>query len=398
MIQTDARRIEEALTRGVGAVYPSREFAAARLASGERLTFYLGIDPTGPSLHLGHAIALKKLAELRGLGHQAILLVGDFTATIGDPDKIDVRKPLSREEVLANALAYKEQAGALLAFDGDNPAELRYNSEWLSKLSFAEVLLLASKMTVGQMIERDMFQRRLKEGRPIYLHEFLYPLMQGYDSVAMAVDGEVGGTDQTFNMLAGRTLLKQMSGKEKIVLATKLLEDETGKKMGKTEGNMVALADSPQEMFGKVMRFDDSLILNGFTLCTFLSQEEIAEIKKSLDEGENPRDAKMRLASEIVALYHGGEAARAARNSFIEAFQKGGIPDDITEVHAVKGGDFADALVAAKIITSRGEWRRLIEQGGVHTAAGETITDVAYAPKSGDILKIGKYRFVRVAP
>ena len=218
--------MEELLTRGVSNIYPSEEFLKKRLENGEKLTVYLGIDPTTPTLHIGHLIPLKKLAQFQALGHRIILLIGDFTATIGDPtDKTSVRTPLTREKVLENARLYKKQAARIIKFGGDNPASLKYNSRWLAKLSFAEALSLASKMTFAQIVKRDMFQKRIEENKDLFLHEFLYPLMQGYDSVVMDVDGEIGGNDQTFNMLVGRDLLKKINGKEKFVLSTKLLED-----------------------------------------------------------------------------------------------------------------------------------------------------------------------------
>ncbi|MFA6355172.1 MAG: tyrosine--tRNA ligase, partial [Candidatus Paceibacterota bacterium] len=236
----------ELLTRGISSIYPNREFLENKIKKGEKLTIYLGIDPTGPTLHLGHAIPIKKLSELQKAGHKIILLMGDFTAMIGDPtDKGAARKQLTHKQVMTNLKNYKKQASSLISFTGKNPAQIKFNSKWLGKMNFEEVLSLASNMTVQQMLERDMFKKRVEEEKPIYLHEFMYPLMQGYDSVAMKVDGEIGGNDQTFNMLCGRDLMKTISGKEKFVITMKLLEDNSGKKMGKTEGNMIALSDTP---------------------------------------------------------------------------------------------------------------------------------------------------------
>ncbi|MCR4314043.1 MAG: tyrosine--tRNA ligase, partial [Candidatus Uhrbacteria bacterium] len=259
-VSTDSKKIEELLTRGVEKIFPSREFLEARLKEGKQLSLYLGIDPTGPDLHIGHSIQLRKLRQFQDLGHKVILLIGDFTGMIGDPtDKSATRVRLTREQVLANAEKYKEQASKILDFGGKNPVELRYNSEWHAKLSLTEVLELAAHFTVPQMLARDMFKKRMQEGKDVYMHEFLYPLMQGYDSVAMDVDGEVGGNDQTFNMLAGRDLMKAMQGKEKFVIAGKLLADPTGKKMGKSEGNMITLGDSSDDMFGKIMSWTDGM-------------------------------------------------------------------------------------------------------------------------------------------
>ena len=268
-VSTDPQKIEELLTRGVEHVYPSREFLEARLKEGKQLSLYLGIDPTGPDLHIGHSIQLRKLRQFQDLGHKVILLIGDFTGMIGDPtDKSAARKRLTREEVLKNAENYKVQASKILDFNGKNPVELKYNSEWLSKMPFSEVIGLASHFTVQQILARDMFDKRLKEDKPIFFHELMYPLMQGFDCVAMNVDGEVGGNDQTFNMLVGRDLMKAMRGKEKFVIADKLLADPTGKKMGKSEGNMITLSDSSDEMFGKVMSWTDGMIVGGFELLT----------------------------------------------------------------------------------------------------------------------------------
>ena len=247
-ISSDQIKINELLTRGVENIYPKPEFLKERLESGDKLKIYLGIDPTGPTLHLGHVSSMIKLRQFQNLGHQVILLIGSFTAMIGDPtDKMAVRKQLTREQVLQNCKNYLDQASVILNFEGANPAQVKYNDEWLGKLNFHEVIELASHFTVQQMLERDMFEKRINDGKPVHLHEFLYPLMQGYDTVAMDVDGEVGGNDQTFNMLAGRTLLKQMKNKEKFVITTRLLVDSQGSKMGKTTGNMIALADSPEE-------------------------------------------------------------------------------------------------------------------------------------------------------
>ena len=245
MCVEDHQQIEHFLTRGVEKVFPSADFVQARLKEGKPLTMYLGIDPTGPSLHLGHIVALRKLRQFQDLGHKVILLIGDFTGMIGDPsDKSATRQRLTRKEVLQNAKLYKTQASKILRFSGKNAAVLKYNSKWLAKLSFEDVVELAAHFTVQQMMARDMFDRRMKENKPISISEFMYPLMQGFDSVAMKTDGEIGGNDQTFNMLAGRTLMKEMHHKEKFVVTMKLLVDATGKKMGKTEGNMITLGDS----------------------------------------------------------------------------------------------------------------------------------------------------------
>src|SRR3989344_6051924 len=349
---TNEKKVGELLDRGVERIYPTQDFLRSLLTSGKKLTVYLGIDPSGPALHLGHAIPLIRLSQFQRLGHMIILLIGDFTATAGDPDKTEVRKRLTKKEILANCKSYKKQAGKILKFTGPNAAEYRFNSHWLSKLRFGDVVELASKVTVQRMLERDLFEKRIQSGKPLYLHEFLYPLMQGYDSVAMSVDGEVGGDDQTFNMLTGRDLMKQYAGKEKFVLTMKLLEDPTGKKMGKTEGNMVTLLDPPKEMFGKVMSWTDGMIAIGFELLTNLPMSEIEERAKMMKAGTlNPRDAKAELARRVVTFYHTEAKARQAEHEFERQFAKKEMPSNIPEITLVKwnsfGGQFPDKLVAA---------------------------------------------------
>jgi tyrosyl-tRNA synthetase len=330
---TDEKKIDELLSRGVENIFPNKEFLKAKLMRGERVTLYLGIDPTGPTLHMGHVIPLKKLAEFQKLGHQIILLIGDFTAMIGDPtDKAAVRKQLTHEQVLENCKEYQKQASTIISFSGSNKALFKFNSTWLSKMNFADVLSLASNMTVDQMLKRDMFDRRTQEGKPIYIHEFMYPLMQGYDSIAMDVDGEIGGNDQTFNMLTGRDLMKSLKNKEKFVIASKLLTDSSGKKMGKTEGNMVSLDQTPEDIFGRVMSWTDELIIPGFEIITDIPLDEIEGMKQALASGANPRDLKVRLAEEVVALVHGKAIAEKARQSFENTFKKGEVPEDVMEI------------------------------------------------------------------
>lgn len=395
-VDTTKESINHFLTRGLEAVFPNKEMLEARLSTGTPLTVYLGVDPTGPTLHLGHMIPLIKLAELQKMGHKIIFLIGDFTAMIGDPtDKGTARKRLTREEVLANLTKYKEQASNIISFEGDNAAEVRFNSSWLGKMTFADVVELAAHITVDQMAKRDMFARRAEEGKPVYLHEFLYPLMQGYDSVAMDVDGEIGGNDQTFNMLAGRDLMKEYRGKDKFVIATKLLVDPNGKKMGKTEGNMVALSDSPRDMFGKVMSWTDGMILPGFELATKISTKEIEEIKKALDDGMNPRDAKIRLAKEMVAMFYGKNSADEAEKNFLSAFSEKGVPDDVLPVTVPAGMLLSDILLELNLVASKGEFRRLIDEGAVSIVGGAKITDPYTKITESADYKIGKHRFFR---
>lgn len=387
----------ELLTRGVANVYPSKEFVEARIKKGEKLTIYLGIDPTGPTLHLGHAIAIKKLAEFQKAGHKVILLMGDFTAMIGDPtDKSAARVSLSHKQILANLKNYKKQASSLLNFTGKNKADVKFNSKWLSKMNFKEVLDLASQMSVQQMLERDMFQRRMEEGKSVLIHEFMYPLMQGYDSVAMNVDGEIGGNDQTFNMLVGRNLMKDLRNKEKFVLTVKLLEDNSGKKMGKTEGNMVALSDSAEEMYGKIMSWTDSLILPAFELCTSVSMNEIEGFARDMVEGVNPRDLKMSLAKEIVTLYHGDKKAIQAEQNFVQTFQKSEIPKDVLDIKTEKNTLLVDLFLKHKLIASKNEFRRLVDEKAItNLDNNEKITSHTALAESG-VYRIGKKRFCKI--
>lgn len=396
-VSTDPKKIEELLTRGVERIYPSREFLDARLKEGKRLSLYLGIDPTGPDLHIGHSIQLRKLRQFQELGHKVILLIGDFTGMIGDPtDKSATRVRLTREQVLKNAQKYKEQAGKILECGGKNPVELKYNSEWLGKMSFEDVVELASNFTAQQILARDMFDKRLKEDKPIFLPELLYPLMQGYDCVAMDVDGEVGGNDQTFNMLAGRTLMKAMKGKEKFVVANKLLADPTGAKMGKSEGNMIRLSDSSDEMFGKIMSWTDGMIVGGFELLTDVSMEEVVAISKSLIREEvNPREVKARLAREIVGFYYGEKEAQAASDRFDQLFQRKERPNDIQEVRVKGSRSIADVLMETGLAKSKSDARRLVEGGGVKV--NEVIVkSIDVQVPDGAVIQKGKRHFVRV--
>lgn len=397
-VNTDQKAVEQFLSRGLETVFPSKEAFGKVLMSGRQISIYLGIDPTGPTLHMGHAIPLMKLSELQAMGHKIILLMGDFTAMIGDPsDKMSARKQLSRKEVLSNLKLYKKQASTFLKFSGSNAAEIKYNSKWLSKMSFADVVDLASKMTVDQMLKRDMFRKRMEEGKPVFLHEFLYPLMQGYDSVAMDVDAEIGGNDQTFNMLAGRDLMKALKNKEKAVVAVKLLVDPSGKKMGKTEGNMITLEDTANDMFGKVMSWTDGLILSGYELCTRADQKTIAAEKGFLESGGNPRDAKIRLAENIVEVYYGKKAAELARQSFVNTFSSKSMQADAPEVVVAEGSLLSDALLKHGIVSSKTEWRRLVSEKAVREMSSDRLISVHDEKVSGDMdLKVGKHRFLKI--
>ncbi|MDB5162480.1 MAG: Tyrosine--tRNA ligase [Candidatus Saccharibacteria bacterium] len=394
-VNTDPLAIEEILTRSIAEVIPTKEGLREQLLSGRRLSFYVGIDPTADYVHLGHSTNYLLMERLHALGHKIIVLVGDFTAMIGDPsDKTSMRVQLTPEEVLVNLKSFKQQIGKILNFeDTVNPIEFKFNSEWLSKLTFAEIVELASNFTVQQMVDRDAFKKRIAAEKPLYVHEFFYPLMQGYDSVALEVDVEIGGTDQTFNMLAGRTLLKRLKNKEKFVIATTLLENPiTGEKlMSKSLGTGVGLDETPWSMFIKTMQLADAGIIQVFIDCTRLSLEEVDSYRKRLADGENPRDVKLALATEIVRMYHGEEASKKARSDWISEVSQKMISDDIQSLTVSTPLNLIDTIVTAKIVDSRGAARRLVAQGAVR------INDIRIEPESevvsvqnGDILKIGK--------
>ena len=395
----DKKRIDELLSRGVDTVYPTKDALREVLMSGKRIRLYLGIDPTSPHLHLGHAENIIMLRKFQDLGHEVILLMGDFTGRIGDPtDKLAARTQLTKEEVTKNLKTFKKQASKVLRFSGANAAKVKFNAAWHSKLSFEDVIKLAAHFTVQQMMERSMFQERLKAGKPIGLHEFMYPLMQGYDSVAMDVDLEVGGTDQTFNMLAGRTLLKAMKGKEKFVITNRLLEDPTtGKKMSKTEGTLVNLDDEPNDMFGKIMALPDELIPHILELSTMIPMERVTELTSKLKKGENPRDIKLIASEEVVALYHSPKLAKEAREEWVRVFSHKEKPEDAPKLKLKTHTLPLIDLVLAAGIPSKSEARRLIEQNAVKindVVKKDSSEIITLKPR--DIIRIGKHRFFEI--
>lgn len=392
---TDEKLISQILSRGVENIYPKLEFLESRLKSGEQLTIYTGYDPTAPTLHIGHGITMLKLRQFQDLGHKIIMLIGDFTGMIGDPtDKTSARQKLTRGEVKKNFKAYQKQAAKVLNFSGSNKVEVKYNSKWFDKMEVRDFFELTSNFTVPRLLERDMFQERLKEDKTIYLHEFMYPVMQAYDSVVMDVDGEVGGNDQTFNMLAGRTLLKDLKNKEKFVLTGKLLTDNSGKKMGKSEGNMIALSDSPEDMFGKVMRWTDEMIVRGFELCTKVPMEEVEEIKKAMDGGANPRDYKLQLAYEITKTFLGESEAEQGKNHFGTVIQSKDKPEEMKELSPSKN-DIITVLVESGAVISTSQARRDIRGHGVKINDEVTINHLQEV-KPGDIVQKGKLFFVKI--
>lgn len=395
-ILTDENEIRRVFDRRLERenVFPSYEEVIERFKSGERFRIYLGIDPTAQSLHLGHSIPLFFLKGILSLGHQPVVLFGTFTAKIGDPTGKDTaRRSLSDEEVQKNMKNYLSQVQKIL------PAgsfESEYNGSWLSKLTFEDLIKLSSCFTVQQMLARDMFKERIKKERPIGLHEFLYPLMQGYDSVAMKIDGEVGGNDQTFNMLIGRELEKELIGKDKMVLATRLLvSTKTGKKMSKTDGELINLDDNPEDMFGKVMAsISDDMIADTFMLCTEKDAEWVKKREKEVQEGENPKIFKEELGYELVRIYYDEGAAEKARKYFKETFSEGIIPEDTKESPPKE--NILETIIASGIVESKSELKRLLEQGAVRIN-GQIIREWKAVVKRGDIIKVGPRKFIKIS-
>lgn len=395
----DKDLIEKFLTRGVEAIYPSTEALRERLMSGERLKVYQGFDPTGKYLHVGHAMGIRGLRILQQLGHEVIFLIGDYTAKVGDPDKETGRKMLTDQEIEENMKGWKEQAAQLIDFEGDNPVQFKRNYEWLSKLNLNDLIKLMSNMTVQQMLERDMFERRINEGDPIGLHEFIYPLMQGYDGVAMGVDMEIGGADQTFNMLSGRGLSKAYLGKEKFVRANKMMDAPDGRTMSKTKGNGINLSDTSEDMYGKAMSYPDNLIPMGLELLTDVPMETIKEIKENMAKGENPMNYKKMMAFEIVKAIRGEEEAVKGQRHFEATVQNKEIPEEMMEMKK-KAGNYhlVDLMVEAGLAKSKSEAGRLIDQGGVKVD-GQKVDDkeceVAVSEQEVMIQK-GKRGFVKI--
>lgn len=386
--------INNLLERGTVEVIVKKDLQ--ELIKKRKITVYHGIDPTSTRIHLGNAIPLRKLRDFQNAGHNVIFLVGNFTALIGDTsDKNAMRKTLAPEEIETNFKTYKEQAGKILDF---SKCRIMYNADWLSNLTLQNLIELANKFTVQQMIEREMYQLRIKEGKPIGLHEFLYPLMQGYDSVAMDVDLEIGGNDQLFNMLAGRTLQRILKNRDKHVITLPLLEGTDGRKMSKSYGNTINITDEPQEQYGKIMSMKDGLILRYFELCTDVSEKEIKEIQDDLKSGGNPKNAKMRLAREVVALYRNKNAADKAEQEFINIFSKHELPKDIPVKKMKKNEmNIIDLLVGVGLASSKSEARRLIDGGGVKIDGKKIASDKEEIKLNQEkILQVGKRRFIKI--
>lgn len=388
----DESRVDELLSRGVEDIIVKEELKAD-LLSGRQLRIKLGVDPTSAKIHLGRAIQIRKLREFQKLGHQVVFIVGDFTAQVGDAsDKSDKRPMLTRAAIDENLKDYKSQVSKILDI---SKTEFVYNNDWLSKLSFEEIIKLTECFSVQQMLARRNFKERFDKGVEISLREFLYPMMQGYDSVAVKADVELGGFDQLFNLKAGRIMQEYFGMPKQHIMTGVMLEGTDGRKMSSSWGNIISVVDEPFDMFGKIMSLRDDLIIKYFTLCTDLSLEEISGIEKELVSGANPKDLKMRLAGEIVTMYHGEMDAARAKNSWIETFSNKGVPETIPEIVATAETDMVEALIKSEMVSSKTDWRRLIEDGAVVDTEGNTITDVKV--KAYNVtLKIGKKRFAKI--
>lgn len=393
--------IEELLTRGVDKVYPSKDTLEKVLRSGKKLKLYQGFDPTGTQLHIGHMTGLRKLAQFQALGHHVIFLIGDGTGQAGDPSgKLTSRdKFLTNEELRVNAKSYVEQAGKIVRFDGENPVEILYNGDWLNKLTLVDILNIAGNFSLQQLEERDLFEQRKKKGESINFREFIYPLLQAYDSVAMGVDLEIGGSDQTFNMLAGRQLVAAIQHREKFVLTTPLLTDSQGRKIGKTEGNVIALTDAPNDLFGKIMNLSDDVIVKAFEYLTDIRMKDVDSMKKTMKTGGNPMAFKKRLAFEIVKQLHSETVAEAAQEYFEKTVQKQELPSNIPIYQYIghKMTNIADLLVQTSLAPSKSEARRLVEQRAVEID-NKRVTNyqLPITVKDDMIIKVGKRRFLKL--
>ena len=386
------------IKRGVDEILPEEDLIE-KLKSGKTLTIKAGFDPTAPDLHLGHTVLINKLRTFQQLGHKVVFLIGDFTGLIGDPTGKNVtRKPLSKEQVLENAKTYQEQVFKIL---DEDKTEIRFNSEWMDGLGAAGMIKLAASQTVARMLERDDFKKRYNNGQPIAIHEFLYPLVQGWDSVALESDVELGGTDQRFNLLMGRELQKEQGQKQQSIVMVPLLEGLDGvQKMSKSLNNYIGITDAPNDMFGKVMSISDDLMWRYYDLLSFRPLEEIAELKSRVANGENPRDIKIMLAKEIIARFHDDAAAEGAHQDFIQRFQKNAIPDDMPELEIAlsdEGIAIGNLLKEANLVGSTSDAMRMIKQGAVKIN-GDKVEDtrLVITEKGENVYQVGKRKFARI--
>ena len=399
VIQVDLQTALAEIKRGAEEILIEDELVE-KLKSGKKLKIKAGFDPTAPDLHLGHTVLINKMKTFQDLGHEVIFLIGDFTGMIGDPTGKNVtRKPLTRDDVLANAETYKEQVFKIL---DPSKTTVAFNSSWMENLGAAGMIKLAARQTVARMLERDDFKKRYANGQSIAIHEFLYPLVQGWDSVALEADVELGGTDQRFNLLMGRELQKDEGQKPQTVLMMPLLEGTDGvQKMSKSLGNYIGITDAPNDMFGKVMSISDELMWRYYDLLSSLSIEEIATLKEKVAQGTNPRDIKIDLAKEMIARFHSDEAAQGAHEDFIKRFQKNALPDDIPDVTVTIDEDtvfVTNMLKEAGLVASTSEAMRMIKQGAVKINGEEKVTDskLEIAKGSTAIYQVGKRKFANI--
>jgi len=390
-------KTNELLTRGVANIIPNKESLKKTLTSGKKLNIYLGIDPTATQIHLGHAVPLRKLQALADLGHTVTFLIGDFTALIGDTSDKDSERPvLSKEQIEENFQTYKSQAQKILDF---SKVRVRRNSEWLGKLSFEDIIKLCQHFSFGDFASRELIKRRLSEGRYVGLHEGLYPVMQGYDSYFMDTDLHIGGTDQTFNMQAGRILQKDLRKKESYVLTTEFLIGTDGRKMSKSWGNAIWLTDEPNDMYGKIMSIRDDLIVQYFTLGTNVPMAQVAQIEEAIKKGENPMEIKKKLALEIVKELHDEGAAKKAQEHFEKTVQQKEVPTDIPtlKIDGKESISIVDLLVHIQLATSKSEAKRLVEQGGVEIDTTKIEDPSSQITVKNDmIVRAGKRKFAKL--
>ena len=380
--------------RGADEILPLEELKK-KLQKNKPLRIKVGFDPTAPDLHLGHTVVINKMKQLQDLGHEIIFLIGDFTGMIGDPSGKNVtRKPLTKDEVLENSKSYQEQVFKILDKD---KTRIAFNSEWMGKMSSSEMVSLASKQTVARMLERDDFSKRYKSEQAISIHEFLYPLIQGYDSLALQADMELGGTDQKFNLLMGRDLQKQAGKEPQVILTMPLLEGLDGvQKMSKSLDNYIGIDETPDDMFGKFMSISDELMWRYLELLSFESLETIESWKKEVEDGENPRNIKFRLAEEIITRFHSNELAKQAQQNFIDRFAKNQTPDKMDEFTFQNGTKIANLLKDSNLVSSTSEAFRMIKQGAAKMD-GEKITNKDLEPTAGtSVYQVGKRKFARV--
>jgi tyrosyl-tRNA synthetase len=390
-LDTSPEKVAALLSRGVAEIIDQKDLEK-KLMSGKQLRIKLGIDPTSPNIHLGRSIPLLKLRDFQDLGHKIVFIIGDFTGVIGDTSDKDSERPMLTQAVIKkNLKSYIAQAGKIINI---KKAEIHYNSKWLKKLNYAQIGEQANAFSLSDFISRENISKRLKEGKRISLRELLYPLMQGYDSVAIKADVEIGGTDQKFNLLAGRDLQRAYGQEAQNIMTNPIIEGLDGRKMSSSFGNTVNLFDEPKDMYGKIMSLKDEFVVTYFTLATRVPLETVEQYEAELAGGVNPRDIKMRLAFEITKIYHGEKAASDAQNYWVSTFSKKEIPDDVPTFKAT-ARDIVSVLVDSALVSSKSEARRAIEQGGVKIG-GEVVKDVSAEVMPGSVVQKGKMHFIKV--